>query len=165
MKMARQDQHVSSISSTWVPYSASLQPFWRHPRMPIRIILVFLLTNRHSQFGTFQSKFQQNFFELSLPQKPSNWMSVQVSFKRSHWIYNVCPRFGSFMSWKTYPYVWTCCLRNFEQFGSVLQFYLSVKQILHQLLVHHSLVVLMWHPLLLRQSICDADEPCAVNTA
>ena len=41
MKLVRQDQHVSSISSTWEPYSASFQPFKYRPRIPIRTILVF----------------------------------------------------------------------------------------------------------------------------
>ena len=44
----------------------------------------------------------------------------------SVWIFNVWPRFGPFVSWRTYPFFWTLCLWNSEQPGSVLQFYLSV---------------------------------------
>ena len=38
-------------------------------------------------------------------------------------------------------------------------------QLLHRLLVHHSLVVLQWRPITFAAVICDADEPYSVNTA
>ena len=41
MKLVRQDQHSSSISSSWEPCSASFQPFLFHPRFPLRTIVVF----------------------------------------------------------------------------------------------------------------------------
>ena len=48
-----------------------------------------------------------------------------MSFKRYHVIFNACPGFRPSVSWKTYPHNWTFWLRNFEQSGSILQFYLS----------------------------------------
>ena len=59
------------------------------------------------------SKFQQNF--------------LLISFKKYQKIFNVCQGFRRFVSWMTYPYVWTFWLWNFEQSGSVLHFYLSVR--------------------------------------
>ena len=41
MKLSRQDQRCSSVSSTWDPNSAFFQPFSCHPRIPRRIFLVF----------------------------------------------------------------------------------------------------------------------------
>ena len=49
------------------------------------------------------SKFHQNFLELSFTQETSKWVPVQISFESSHWIFNVCPGFWPFVSWKTYP--------------------------------------------------------------
>ena len=54
------------------------------------------------------SKFQQHFFELPLPQPSSKWVSVSVSLKRNNGVFNILPRFGPFVSWKTYPNIWTC---------------------------------------------------------
>ena len=51
MKLVRQGQHCSSISSTWEPDSAPFQPFFyivHH--VPIGIILVFDQQRGHSQF-------------------------------------------------------------------------------------------------------------------
>ena len=41
MLSVRQDRHFSSISSTWEPYPTSSQQFWCHPRVQIRTILAF----------------------------------------------------------------------------------------------------------------------------
>ena len=67
--------------------------------------------------------------------------------------------------WKTYPCIKTFRLWNFNQFWSILQFYIGLLLLLRQLLVHRNLVIWRWHPLLLAAVICDADEPCSVNTA
>ena len=122
MKLVRQDQHCSSISCKWDPYSASLQLFVKSSTFTNKNNPCFRWTNGHSQFGTFPSKFQQNFLQLSFPQETSEWVFVQISFKKNHWIFNVWPRFGLFVSWKTYPYVWRVRFRNSEQSGSVLHF-------------------------------------------
>ena len=52
MNLVRQDQLVSSISSTWELNSASFPPFLCYPRFPIRITLVSD-ERTHIQFGTF----------------------------------------------------------------------------------------------------------------
>ena len=82
-----------------------------------------------------------------------------MSFKTCHKIFNVCLGFRPLESWTTHPHIWTFWLGNFEQSGSVLQFLPECDQILHQLLVRRNLVVLQYHPLLLRQSFGTQTSP------
>ena len=85
-------------------------------------------TNRHSEVGIFSpSKFQEHVLELSFSPETSKWISTWISFERYHRVFDVCPGCRPSLSWKTYPYVWTSWLSNFEQSGSVLQFQLSVS--------------------------------------
>ena len=63
----------------------------------------------------------------------------------------VWPRFWPLLSWKTYPYIYTCGHCDFRipsNFGA--SFIFTCMLIRRQLLVHHSQEVLQWHPLLLR---------------
>ena len=75
---------------------------------------------------SFPIKFQWNFFELSFPQKPCEWVSIQIPFEKYHRIFNVDPGFWPLMSWKTYPWVWTFWFCNSDQSRSVLQFHLGI---------------------------------------
>ena len=76
---------------------------------PLKLLLVGMSFHFHEQENSLfspnkqtfpiryfsSSKFQQNLLEQSFPQEASNWMSVQISFKRNHGIFDVCPmRFG-----------------------------------------------------------------------
>ena len=40
----------------------------------------------------FPSKLHWNFLKLSFPQEGSNWISVQISSEKNHWVFDVCPR-------------------------------------------------------------------------
>ena len=72
MMWVHQDQHFSSTSSTWDPYSASFQPFFVIHVYRQEQSFVFRRTNRHSLFGAFfPAKSQRNFLELSVPQTAS----------------------------------------------------------------------------------------------
>ena len=53
-------------------------------------------------------------------------MIIQFPFKRNNWIFHTGSWFPSFVSWKTYPYVWTFWLRNFQQSWSIFQCYLDI---------------------------------------
>ena len=98
----------------------------------------FRWTNRHSQFGTFPSKFHQNFLELPFPQWSSKWVFVQISFKRNHWIFNA------------WPWLWATCVVEdvfmcldtlTSEFWPIWKLPPSLPEcrlIRRQLLVHHS---------------------------
>ena len=53
-------------------------------------------------------------------------MSIQIPYKRNNWIFHTKSWFPSFVSWKTYPYVWKFRLRNFQQSWSIFQCYLGI---------------------------------------
>ena len=55
------------------------------------------------------------------------WFRMYCIYKKYHWLFNVCPWFRPCVSWKTWPYVWTFWLKNFEQSRSVPQFYWSIS--------------------------------------
>ena len=82
------------------------------------------------------------FFHTPVFFQSSWWVTMQVSFKRYHGIFNVCPWFSATVSWKTYPYVWTFWLRIFWAIWEHPPILLEKRQILHQLLVRHNLVIL-----------------------
>ena len=79
MMLVRPNQHSLSRSVTWAQYSAPFQPFLLPSTYTDKNKPCIQWANRHSQF--FPSNSQWNLFKLSLPQVPSKWMSVQVSFK------------------------------------------------------------------------------------
>ena len=85
----------------------------------------FRWTKRQSQFGSFlhpsSNRISSNCFSHN---NPAN--GCPYKFRSKSTIFNDCPGIRSFVSWKTYPYVWTFWLRNCEQPRSVLRFYLSV---------------------------------------
>ena len=72
------------------------------------------------------------------------WVSSQVSFKRNHWVFDVCPRFCPFMF-----------LEDVSKHQDILTW--------RQLLVHQSLGVMQ--SITFATVIRDADEPCSVKTA
>ena len=131
----------------------------------MRIILVLDEQKDTSNSVFFHTKFQQKFLELSFPQETSKLVTVPISFKRYHWIFNVWPWFWQFVSWKTDPYIWTFWLGYSEQFGSIFIHHLSVCWYAVGCSVHQSLVVSQGHSLLLLRSFEDAEEPCSVKTA
>ena len=108
MRLVRQDQHFSSISSTWEPDTASFQPFKYYPRIPISIILVFSEQRDIPNSVLFPIQVLVKLLRIVFP-ITIQLMGVQKknSFKKNHWIFNVWPRFRPFMSWKTYPCIWT----------------------------------------------------------
>ena len=72
----------------------SSSPFLCHPRTN-QNRPCFRCTNE-SAFPIwyfFPSKFQQNFLEVSFPQEASKWMTIQISFNKNHWVFDVGPRF------------------------------------------------------------------------
>ena len=69
------------------------------------------------------SPVQGSVFELSLPKQSSQWVTAQVSSKKFPRYLQLSLWFGPPVSWKTYPNIWTFRFRNFEQSGSILQFY------------------------------------------
>ena len=48
--------------------------------------------------------------------------------KRYPALLNFIPLFWPFVSWKAHPNIWTFRWGNFEQFGSILQFYLGISR-------------------------------------
>ena len=64
---------------------------------------------------------------IGLMDDRTSFVQVPRDLQFSQW-------FWPFVSWKTYPNIWTFWFGNFEQSGSILQFYLCTR-ILHQLLV------------------------------
>ena len=92
------------------------------------------------------------FCELSFPQLSGKWVTIQISFKRNHRIFNVGPWFWPPVSWKTYHSIWTILTLEFSVILMHLPFWPECVLILRLLLVLHS-------------QVCDADEPCSVNTA
>ena len=89
----------------------------------------FLSAHRHSQFGTFSCpRSGKMSFGLSSPQQSCKWVSVHISFKRNHWVFNVRPIFWPCVSWNTYPYIKTLWPRNSQQSGSVFHSYLGVRR-------------------------------------
>ena len=85
----------------------------------------FRWTKRQSQFGSFlhpsSNRISSNCFSHK---NPAN--GCPYKFRSKSTIFNDCPGIRSFVSCKTYPYVWTFWLTNCEQPGSVIRFYLSV---------------------------------------
>ena len=63
----------------------------------------------------FPSRSQKYFLELSFPHVASKWISVQISLKRITVVFDCFPWFGSFVSWKTYPKIWTLLFGSFSQ--------------------------------------------------
>ena len=120
---------VGSSRSTFFinfpPSCASLQPFWCQPHIPTEIITFSdeqtCIPNLVSFSNPNSNKTSSNCLSHNNP--ANGWPCKFRS--RGTKIFNVCPGFRSFMSWKTYPYVWTFWLWNSGQSGSVLQFYLS----------------------------------------
>ena len=107
----------------FLPHTTQILPssshFLCHPRIPIRIILVFDAPTGHLGLNRTFSKC------LSL-QEASKWVSVHVTIERNYGIFNVWPWFRPFVSWKTCPHIRTFWLWNCEQFWSVLHLDLSV---------------------------------------
>ena len=70
----RQYLHLSSISSTWEPYSASFQPFWCHPHvLTQKSNPCFRWTNIHSQFGVFSHPSSIKLLRIVFPiSNPAN---------------------------------------------------------------------------------------------
>ena len=116
-----------------------------HPRTPLEKFLFSMNKQTFNIWYFFPSKFRQNFLELSFAQS-SKWVSVQISFKKNHWIFNTCPWFGLFMSWKTYPYVW--------------KFWLGFWAFWERPLILLECMVI-WRAAVFR----DAEKPCSVKTA
>ena len=125
----------------------------------------FRWTNMHSQFGIFSHPSSDKASSNCLSHNnPGQWMTVQVSFNKYHGIFNYCPWFWPFMPWKTYPNVWSFRSGNFEQSGSILQFYLRRKAGTASaacppqpgnLAITSITFAAIWN----------ADEPCSVKTA
>ena len=83
-------------------------------------------TNRHSQFGTFSHPSTNRPPSNRLSHKrPASGCPYRFRSRGTTEIFNGWQWFRPFVSWKTYRYVCTVWLWNFEQSGSVLQFYLS----------------------------------------
>ena len=56
--------------------------------------------------------FQNHFFKFPFSKKAGQWVTIYVSFKRYHWVFNLIPTFWS-LSWRNcVPNVRTCFLRN-----------------------------------------------------
>ena len=134
----------SSSSSTWEPYSASFQATWYHSRIPIRKVLVF-----DEQTGIPNSK----------------WVSVQISFKRNHWIFNIWRRFRSFMSWETYPYIRTLWLWNPEHLVASSIFTWVHAGTASAVCPSQSGSIAAMASISFATVIWDADEPFSVKTA
>ena len=66
--------------------------------------------------------------QIVFPQETCKWVSIEISLKRNDWIFHTGSWFRPFVSWKTYPNIWTFWFGNFEQSGSILQFYLGVSR-------------------------------------
>ena len=90
MMLVLQDPPVSSSFSTLDSYATFFHSFPYHPRIPIRIILVFDEQNRLSQLGTFSHPCH-NVLKLCFPQEACMWVSVQISPKKNHWIFRTGP--------------------------------------------------------------------------
>ena len=103
------------------------QPFWCHPRIPIRTILVFdeQIGIRNSVLFPIQVPIEPP--QSVSPQEANKRVTVQNSFKKNHWACIAWARFGPLVSWKTYPCIWTFRLWNLKQPWSVLHFYLGVS--------------------------------------
>ena len=99
--------------------------FLCHPRLPIKIILDSDEQKDSPNLVLFlhpsSNRISSNCFSHT---NPAN--GCPYKFRSKSTIFNDCPEIRSSVSWKTYPYVWTLWLRNCEQPGSVLRFYLSV---------------------------------------
>ena len=136
--------------------------------LPIRTVPVSGEQKKTFPIGYFShpspKRTTSKFFELSFPQEVSKWMTVRISFKRNHWVFDVWPRLWPLVSWKTYPYIWTLRLWNFKHPWCVLHFYLGVSWYCVGGLSQRILVLSQWRPSLLQQSICEADDPLSVKT-
>ena len=131
----RQYPHFSSNSSTWQPYSAVSPPSWCHPH---------IVTETNPVFDE----------RTYIPN------SVKISFNKYHKVFNLPHEFGfPIMSWKTYPNIWKFRFGNFEQSGSILQFYLNVDRYC----ITPPLVILQQRPWLLRQSSGTQTSPISVK--
>ena len=82
------DQPVASISSTWVQDGISS----KSPRCPPRTQKMFLLPMHEQAFPSWCSIptiFEQNMFELSLPEQTCKVVSVHIPLQRNHWFFDI----------------------------------------------------------------------------
>ena len=87
LKLVRQHQHSSTISSTWEPYSAS----FLHPRVQLEQSLFPMSKKKFTIRFFFTYRLQKNFFELCFPGEACEWVTAQISSNRYHWMFNVSP--------------------------------------------------------------------------
>ena len=107
MKLVRQDQRFHQF----LPHGSHIMLLSSH----FHVIPLFSNTNnpfsrgtkRHSQFGTFSQPCFNRIFSNCLP------MTILLMGVHTNFVREVprdlqcCPGFRPFVSWKTYPYVWT----------------------------------------------------------
>ena len=111
MMWVRQDQRSSSISSKLEPNSASFPPF--------------LVSSEHT--FSVRNFLPSKFWKL-LPIAIKLMDDLTYFSSRGTTGSSNCPWCGPFVSWKTYPNIWTFWFWNFEQLRSFLQFYLGVRR-------------------------------------
>ena len=129
MMWVHQDPQVPSMSSTWEPYFAFFQRFWCHRRIPMRIIMVFDEPTDIPNFGTFHHPSPNRTSSNCLSQNnPANGCPYKFRSRSTTGSLKIVLWLWSCMSWKTYPYVWTLWFGYFEQSGSILQCFLSVRR-------------------------------------
>ena len=159
----RQDQPISSISSTWYRTFFFHQCLC-HPRTPTRTDLVFYAKISISNSALFPIPIPTELSQIVLPiliQQVSHHNDVVQEephdLRCSTKILATCDA-------EDVSIHMDILTLEFWAILELLSFSLGyILLILRRLLVLRNLVVLQWNPSFLRP--CDADEPCSVNTA
>ena len=147
MNLAHQDQPVASISSTWESYSASFQSIYNRPRIPIRIILLF-----DEQIDLHNSVLLPIQVPTELPRTVFPTRSLRVTMISAIYVVEDVSRYPDTLTLES----WVMQER--------LPFLLECKLKLRRLLVMHKSSLAITS-ITFAAVICEADEPCSVNTA
>ena len=156
------DPRVALISSTQEPSSAPFQPFWISSTKTDKNNPCFRWTKRHSQFGTFchpngtSSNCLSRRPASGCPCKFRSRGTTGSSIFNHDLAIRVVDDVSIFLDILTLE-----CWAPLER----PPFWLGCKQTLRRWLVLHNQVVSQRRPLLLLPPLCEADDPCSVNTA
>ena len=102
---------------------------------------ILLLANQFDVTDFSQSKFQWSVFELSFPEQSKLWVTVPISLKKYHGIFNAGPWFLPFCVVEGVSKHQDIQISEFWAIWENLPNFSWAKQILRQLLVHYNLVI------------------------